>query len=51
MRPRSVLLALMGAGVASVLAVASGAPGAQPGGAPKAAASATAARHGPHRAR
>ncbi|WP_437538917.1 hypothetical protein WME79_22715 [Sorangium sp. So ce726] len=40
MRPRSVLLALMGAGVASVLAAASGAPGAQPGGAPKAAASA-----------
>jgi hypothetical protein len=42
MRPRSVLLALMGAGVASVLAAASGAPGAQPGGAPRAAASATA---------
>ncbi|WP_437873370.1 hypothetical protein [Sorangium sp. So ce363] len=40
MRPRSVLLALMVAGVASVLAAASGAPGAQPGGAPKAAASA-----------
>ncbi|WP_437747481.1 hypothetical protein WMF39_22245 [Sorangium sp. So ce1504] len=40
MRPRSVLLALMGAGVASVLAAASGAPGAQPDGAPKAAASA-----------
>ncbi|WP_437994323.1 hypothetical protein [Sorangium sp. So ce145] len=36
-----MLLALMGAGVASVLAAASGAPGAQPGGAPKAAASAT----------
>ncbi|WP_437718941.1 hypothetical protein WMF45_22565 [Sorangium sp. So ce448] len=42
MRPRSVLLALMGAGVASVLAAASGAPGAQPGGAPRAAASAAA---------
>lgn len=40
MRPRSVLLALMGAGVASVLAAASGAPGAQPGGAAKAAAGA-----------
>ncbi|WP_438044430.1 hypothetical protein [Sorangium sp. So ce128] len=37
-----MLLALMGAGVASVLAAASGAPGAQPGGAPKAASSATA---------
>ncbi|CAN94201.1 putative secreted protein [Sorangium cellulosum So ce56] len=35
------MLALMGAGVASVLAAASGAPGAQPGSAPKAAASAT----------
>ncbi|WP_437987390.1 hypothetical protein [Sorangium sp. So ce117] len=37
-----MLLALMGAGVASVLAAASGAPGAQPGGAPRAPASATA---------
>ena len=37
MKPRSVLLALMGAGVASALA---GAPSAQPGAAPKVAASA-----------
>jgi hypothetical protein len=42
MKPRSVLLALMGAGVASALAVAPGAPSAQPGAAPKAAASAAA---------
>ncbi|WP_438036953.1 hypothetical protein [Sorangium sp. So ce204] len=41
MRPRSVLLALMGAGVASALAAASGAPVAQPGGAPRTEVSAS----------